>query len=71
VGFVVDEVALGQAFSEFFGFPIAISFLRGSPYSHIISGVNNRPVGGYSSETQSHPIDMNKKSVICIFVLTN
>jgi hypothetical protein len=25
----------------------------------IIWGMNNRPVGGCSSETQSHPIDMN------------
>jgi hypothetical protein len=32
-------------------------------YSHITWGMNNRPVGGRSSEIQSHPIDMNKKSI--------
>jgi hypothetical protein len=26
VGFVVDEVALGQVFSEYFGFPCQLSF---------------------------------------------
>jgi hypothetical protein len=29
VGFVVDEVALGQVFSESFGFSLLISFHRG------------------------------------------
>jgi hypothetical protein len=28
VGFVVDEVALGQVFSEYFGFPCEFSFHR-------------------------------------------
>jgi hypothetical protein len=28
VGFVVDEVALGQVFSEYFGFPCQFSFHR-------------------------------------------
>jgi hypothetical protein len=34
VGFVVDKVALGQVFSEFFGFPLSISFHRRSPNSY-------------------------------------
>jgi hypothetical protein len=34
VGFVVDKVALGQVFSEFFGFPLSISFHRGYPNSY-------------------------------------
>jgi hypothetical protein len=34
VGFVVEKVALGQVFSEFFGFPLSISFRRGSPNSY-------------------------------------
>jgi hypothetical protein len=43
VGYVVDEVALGQVFSEFFGFPLSISsFHHGSPYSYIW-WMNNRP----------------------------
>jgi hypothetical protein len=37
--------------SEFFGFPLSLSFHRGSPYSNISWGMNNRPVGGRSSET--------------------
>jgi hypothetical protein len=36
VGFVVDKVALGRFFSEFFGFPLSVSFHRHSPYSCII-----------------------------------
>jgi hypothetical protein len=30
----------------------------GGPYSYIIWGMNNRPIGGHSSETKSHPNDM-------------
>jgi hypothetical protein len=33
------------------GFSLSISLDRGSPYSYITCGVNNRPVGGCSSET--------------------
>jgi hypothetical protein len=40
-----------RVFFEFFGFPLAISFHHDSPYSYIIWGINNRPVGGRSSET--------------------
>jgi hypothetical protein len=29
---------------------------RGSPYTYITWGMNNRPVVGRSSETQSHPV---------------
>jgi hypothetical protein len=32
---------------------------RGSPYLYIIWGMNNRPVGDRSSETFSHPVDIN------------
>jgi hypothetical protein len=46
-------------FSDFFGFPLSVSFHRGSPHSYITWETNNRLVGGRSSETQSHPIDMN------------
>jgi hypothetical protein len=38
VGLVVDEVALGQFFSEFLGFPLSLLFNRVSPYSYIIWG---------------------------------
>jgi hypothetical protein len=63
-GFVMDEVALGEVFSEFFGFPNLVPFHRGSPYSHFICGMDKRPVGGRSSQTQSHLIDMNDLGVL-------
>jgi hypothetical protein len=39
-------------------FSLLITFFHGSPCSYIIWGMNNRPVGSHSSETQSHPIDI-------------
>jgi hypothetical protein len=33
----------------------------------IVCGMNSRPIGGCSSETQSHPIDMNNKKLMEIF----
>jgi hypothetical protein len=45
VGFVVDKVALGQVFSEYFGFPCQSSFhqlLTQSP-SSIIWSLYNKP----------------------------
>jgi hypothetical protein len=59
VGFLVDKVALGHIFSGFSGFLLSIQFNRGSPHSYITRGINNRPVGGRSSNTCSRPIDMN------------
>jgi hypothetical protein len=38
VGFVVDKVALGQFFSEYFGFPCQFSFHRLLPNHHLSSG---------------------------------
>jgi hypothetical protein len=55
VGFVVGIVALGQIFVSSSAFPcqynstVALHIHIGS----VIWGVNNRPVGGRSSETQS------------------
>jgi hypothetical protein len=37
-------------------FPLLISYYQGSPFSCITWGMKNRPVGGRSSETLSHPI---------------
>jgi hypothetical protein len=59
VGFVVDW---DRFFSEYFGFTLSISFHRGSPYLYIIWEMNNRPVGGLSSEIQYHPIDMSNNN---------
>jgi hypothetical protein len=59
VGFVVNKVTLEQVFvpspSVFFCQYHSIATL----HTHIISGMNDRPIGGSSSETKSHPIDMN------------
>jgi hypothetical protein len=51
-------------FSEFFGFPLSVSFHHGSPFSYINWGMNNMPVRGRSSETQAHPIATNNKELI-------
>jgi hypothetical protein len=48
VGFVVDKMALGQDFSEFFAYS-PVSFHHGSAYLYIILRMKNRPVGGHSS----------------------
>jgi hypothetical protein len=59
VGFV-DKLALGQVFLRVLLFPpVSIIPPRLSIQSHNTRGMNNRPVSGRSSETLSHPIDMN------------
>jgi hypothetical protein len=47
----------GTDFSQsiFFPFPLSESFHRGSPCLYITREMNNRPVGGCSSETPFHP----------------
>jgi hypothetical protein len=45
----------GKGFLKFLRFPLLSWFHRGSPCSYIIFGMNNRPVGGRSSETRSPP----------------
>jgi hypothetical protein len=59
---VVDKVALGQFFLRNLLFTISVSFHLDSLYSYNIWGMINRPVGGRSSETSSHPIDMNNNN---------
>jgi hypothetical protein len=48
-------------------FPV-ISFIRGSPCSYIAWRMNNRPVGGRSSETCPHPMDVTNTIIIVIAV---
>lgn len=36
-------------------FPLSILLHRGSQYSYIVSGMDNRPITGRSSKTESHP----------------
>jgi hypothetical protein len=60
VKFAEEKVALGQVYLQVLPFSPSITFHWGcTPY--IISGMNGRPDGGRSSETYSHPIDMNNK----------
>jgi hypothetical protein len=44
--------------SAFLVLPLSVSFHRSSPYSCVTRGMNIMLVGGRSSETSSHPIDM-------------
>jgi hypothetical protein len=56
MGFVVDNVALGQVFSEYFGFPCQFSFHRLLHTHHLLSGAGT--VGELAVDvpmlTQSH-----------------
>jgi hypothetical protein len=57
VGFVVDKVALGQVFSQYFGFSWQFLF----PYKSVILGWYNRPVRGRRTKwTQSHTTKKKK-----------
>jgi hypothetical protein len=51
----LSEWQWDRIFSELLCFPLSISFHCGSPYSCITWGMNNRPIGGCSSETYFHP----------------
>jgi hypothetical protein len=59
VEFVVGKVALGHNFLRVLCFPLSVSFHHGHTSSNITSEMNNRPVGGSSSETWCHPVDIN------------
>jgi hypothetical protein len=58
VGFVADKVALGQVFSEYFGFPCQYSDIPISPQSPspIIWGWHNRPVVAAVPEVPPHKL---------------
>jgi hypothetical protein len=63
VGFVVDKVALGQAFSEYIGFLCKFSFNRPiHTITIIVWGWYNRSNSGLRAKwTQSQPTPRNKK----------
>jgi hypothetical protein len=58
MGVVVDKVALGQVFSEYFGFPPPIFIPPISPQSPspIIRGWYNRPVVAAVPEVSQHKL---------------
>jgi hypothetical protein len=62
VGFVLDKVALGKVFSEYFGLPLPvfipqISLQSPSP---IIRGWYNRPVSGRNTQSPTAQIRRKK-----------
>jgi hypothetical protein len=60
----MDEVALGLVFLQFLRFS-SVNIIPTGLHTHIFHlGMNNRPVGGHSSETYSYPIDMNNKFLL-------
>jgi hypothetical protein len=63
VGFVVDKVALGQVFSEYFGFPCQFAFHRLLQIHHLSSGAGT--IGKLLAEEPSgpslNPQETNKK----------
>jgi hypothetical protein len=64
MGFVVNKVALGQVFSEYFGFPCNFSFHL-LLHSHLHPGlVQWASSGQYSKWTQSHANSGNSKETL-------
>jgi hypothetical protein len=68
VGFVMGKVTVGF-FLQVLGFS-SVCITPPALYSYIIWRMNNRPVGGSSSETLSHPIVMNKIDVSLVYLHT-
>jgi hypothetical protein len=65
MGFVVDEVALGQVFSEYFGFPCQLSLHRlFHIYYHLLSGAGTigQIAAGMASELSLTPPQETKKN---------
>jgi hypothetical protein len=64
----MDNVALGQVFSEYFGFSRQFSSLQMLPYSSIVRGYYIRPISGRRTKwTQSHLTPRNKKNYHYIY----
>jgi hypothetical protein len=62
VGFVVDKVALGQGFSEYFGFPCQFSFHRLLHTHHHLSSLAGT-VGQLVDSVSPHPKKLERKKV--------
>jgi hypothetical protein len=65
MGVLANKVALGQDFLLVLS-PLTASFICGSSYTYTTQGMNINFVRGRSSETQSHPIDMNNINIECL-----
>jgi hypothetical protein len=63
VGFVIDKVALGQVFSEYFGFPCQFSFHRLFHTHHLSSGAGTmgRYWPTYQSDCLTPPQETKQK----------
>jgi hypothetical protein len=73
VGFVVDIVALGQVFSEYYGFPLQYSFQQFLHDQHHLSygaGTIDQYLPQYQ-ETQSHPTKNKKEQEARIVTFPN
>jgi hypothetical protein len=69
VGFVVDKVAMEQVFLlVIFFYPVSIIPLWLSVLMYYL-GNENTAVDGRSSETWSHPIDMNNNLCVGLFFI--
>jgi hypothetical protein len=64
VGIVADKVALGQAFSEYFGLPIFIPPISPQSPSPIILGWYNRPVVAAVPKVPPHKLK-KKSNTVC------
>jgi hypothetical protein len=76
-----EQSGTGTRFlSKFFCFILSVAFHRGSPCSHIIWGMNSRPVGGCRSKHSLTPLTQtcsltyhncltNSQPVDCTFIL--
>jgi hypothetical protein len=67
VGFVVEKVALGQVFSEYFAFPLSISFHKEKRKKKLIifiTGLHKKPQGcGTSVASAAGPFTAQKKNI--------
>jgi hypothetical protein len=64
VGFVVDKVALGQFFSEYFGFPCQFSFHRPHHTHQLLSGAGTLVADVPSGLSLTPPQETKKKEGI-------
>jgi hypothetical protein len=64
VGFAVDKVALGQVFSEYFGFPCQFSFHR-LLHTHLSTGAGTIGRSIKWTQVSPHPKKLKKKLLTC------